>query len=791
MLKNYFKVAWRTIRNNKAFSAINIIGLAFGMACSLLILLWVKDERSVDSFFANGDRVFRIFNREYVDGKKEAGYWTPGLLAGELKKNIPEIEYASGVNSAEGNTFEAGGKILKQDGLFADSDYFKILSYPLLQGNAETALNTPEAIALSDKMATKFFGDAKTAIGKTLRYQNRKDFKVTAVFADPPENSSLKFDFVINWMAYVQDNEWVKDWRNNSPSTFVLLRPAASPALVSSKLKRFLDNYNHTFTANFRLELNLQPFRECYLHSNFVDGELSGGRIEYVRLFSIVAVFILVIACINFMNLSTARSSKRSREIGIRKVAGALRGSLVSQFLSEAVFTTAIAVILAILLVIGLLPYFNTLTGKQIGFPFSDYSFWLELAGLTVLTGLVAGSYPAVFLSAFRPIKVLKGALKFKGTTILFRKGLVVFQFVLSIVLIVGTIVIARQSDYIQHANLGYRKENLLYIPLEGDLGGKYSVLKQQAMGLPTVQLVTCLSDVPTYIGGNRTSTVDWTGRDPNANPMFMVTAAGYDFVKTMQLTLVDGRDFSREFASDSSAYLVNEEAVKLMKYRDPIGKPMALWGMKGHIVGVLKNFHLTSLHQHIEPLIVHLGEANQGGIILVRTTPDDTKPALAGLEKICKELNPKFPFSYYFVDDEFQKLYKSESIASHLTNCFSVLAIFISCLGLLGLAMFTAEQRTREIGIRKVLGASLLSLFTLLSGEFLLLVVVAILIASPLAWWATNHWLEDYAYRVPVSWWIFGVAGGLAVFIALATVSFQGLKAALMNPVKSLRSDG
>jgi ABC-type antimicrobial peptide transport system permease subunit len=665
-----------------------------------------------------------------------------------------------------------------------------MFTYPLLQGNAATALNRPDAISISDKMARQFFGSAGAAIGKTIRYENRKDFAVTAVFSDPPENSSQKFDFVINWMAQVQENQWLKDWRNNSPTTFVMLQPGADAARVGAKLKHFLASYNNTFTSNFRLDLYLQPYGDVYLHSKFENGEVSGGRIEYVRLFSLVALFILIIACINFMNLSTARSVKRSREIGIRKVAGAVRRSLVFQFLSEAVLTTGIAVLLSVILVNLFLPYFNTLMGKQIAFPFSSTSFWLQLAGLTLITGLVAGSYPAIFLSGFRPIQILKGALKISGGSVLFRKGLVVFQFVLSIVLIIGTIVVRKQSNYLQHADLGFNRDNLLYIPLEGDLGTKYELFKQQALKMPEIKSVTCLSDGLIYIGANVTSTVVWDGKDPNANPQFWITAAGYDFVKTMQLQLAAGRDFSRGFATDSTAYLINEEAAKLLKYKDPIGKPLELWGTKGVIVGVLKNFHLTSLHEHINPLIVHLQEGSNGGNILVRSAASDTREALAGLKKICSELNPKFPFTGNFVDEEFKKLYQAEETAGSLTNCFSILAIFISCLGLLGLAMFTAEQRVREIGIRKVLGASVFSLFSLLSREFLLLVLIALLIASPLAWWAVHAWLQDYAYQIPVHWWIFALAGLIAIFISLATVSFQAIKASVANPVKTLRSE-
>jgi putative ABC transport system permease protein len=789
MLNNYIRVAWRALLNSKAFSFINIFGLALGMACSLLIVLWVADEIGTDKFNANGDRLYMMYEREHIDGKIEAGYWTPGLLTQELKRKVPEIQYATGIFEQDRTNFQVADKKLKENGIAADSDYFKMFSYRLLAGDAANALNTPESIALSEKMARVFFGSAAAAYGKTIRWENKRDLRVTAVFADLPHNSSFQFEFVLNWMANLDNNPWLKNWENNSPATAVMLRPGTNAAALSARLSHFLEAYNHNFTATFRLDLAMQPYGDLYLHGNFVNGQPSGGRIEYVRLFSIVAVFILFIACINFMNLTTARSGRRAKEIGIRKVAGAVRGSLAGQFLIEAVLLTAVSAAIALLLVSAVLPYFNSLTDKTLLLPYSSPLFYIGLLALILTTGLLAGSYPALFLSGLAPIRVLKGSLKFTGGSVFFRKGLVVFQFVLSIVLIIGTIVVARQISYVQNADLGYTRENLIYIPLEGDLGRQYDVFRNQVSQLPGVKMISSLQDNPTHIGRDITSTVNWTGKDPNANIQFAITAAGYDFVKTMDLRLAAGRDFAREYPTDSVNYLVNEAAVAMFKYKNPVGMPLELWGQKGTIVGVLKDFHQANLHEAIRPMIIRMYKSDWGNA-LIRIDAQHGKEIVAGLSKITGALNPKFPFTYFFTDEQYQKLYDSDVIVSRLSNCFSVLAIFISCMGLLGLAMFTAEQRRKEIGIRKVLGAGVFSLLSLLSGEFLLLVVIALVVATPLAWWAMDVWLRDYAYPIHIEWWFFGLAGVLAVLIALLTVSFQAVKAALANPVKSLRSE-
>jgi putative ABC transport system permease protein len=789
MIKNYLKIAWRNLWRNKFFSTINILGLALGMACSVLIILWVQNELSVDSFHKNSDRLYAVIERQYYDHKVMGQYSVPGVLADEMKKALPQVEYAAQMAWSSQNTFQVGTKILKLEGTSASADYFKMFSYPLIQGNAQTALNSPVSIAISRKMAVDFFGTPQEAIGKTIRYENKKDFKVTAVFEDLPHNVSSKFEFLINWDSFLDENKWAKDWGNNGPLAYVMLRAGTDAALFDKRIAHFLDTYDKDQSAAFREQLGIQKFEDVYLHNNFKNGKPEDGRVEYVHLFSIIAIFILVIACINFMNLTTARSVKRAREIGVRKVVGAVRSVLIRQFVGEAILLTCFATIIALVIVMLLLPVFNSVTQKQIHFPFGQIKFCLGLIGLTIITGLLSGSYPALFLSSFNPVKVLKGAVKLSTGAAWFRKGLVVFQFMLSVVLIIGTIVISKQVNYIQTKNLGYDRENLIYIPLEGDLTAKYKIFKNEGLNMPGIQQITRISDAPTNFGSS-TSGVKWDGKDPNVNVMFTQVSTGYDFVKTMKLKLVSGRDFSRDFATDSVGYIINETSLKRIGYANPIGKPFTMWGKKGTIVGVLKDFHFNSLHDPILPLIIHFGEETNYGMALIRTKPGQTKQALESAEKLCKELNPNFQFSYYFADAEYQKQYISEQIVGKLSNAFAFLAIFISCMGLLGLAMFTAEQRIKEIGIRKVLGASVGSLFTLLSKEFLILVIIALCIASPLAWLAMHKWLQGYSYRTTIDWWVFVLSGFIAILIALVTVSFQSVKAALMNPVKSLRSE-
>lgn len=788
MIRNYLKVAWRNVVKNKAHTFINMAGLSVGLACSLLIMLWVQNELNMDAFHKSGPNLYQVYEQQHFDNKVTGQYYTPGVLAAELKRVIPEVQYAVSTSFEEEHTFKVGDKIIKLTGGSADADFFKMFSYPLLQGNEQNSLRTISDISISKNMAEAFFGSTQAAMGRTLRLDNRKDFIVTSVFANVGANSSIKFDYLVNWLSYLQDNPWAKDWGNNTPYTYLQLRPDANPDLVDQKIRHLLENLDKDEKkGTFTQELALQRFDQVYLHSNFKEGKIDGGRIEYVNLFSIVAVFILLIACINFMNLTTARSVKRAKEIGVRKAVGAIRGTLIRQFISESLLLTAMAVMVSLLIITALMPLFNQITQKQIELPFHELKFWAELLIITLVTGVVSGSYPALFLSSFNPVKVLKGTLKLDSGTTLFRKGLVVFQFVLSVVLITGTIIISRQVTYIQSINLGFDRENMVYVPLEGNLLKDYDVFKQEALKMPGIKAITRSTSPPTHITPS-TVGVEWQGKTPGTSISFSDASVGYDFIRTCKLNMVAGRDFSKTFATDSDAYIINETAASRLGYADPIGKPITMWGNKGKIIGVVKDFHFSSLHDQIKPLILRFG--GNYGSILVRTMPGKTKEALASLQTVAKQLNPDFQFTYTFSDDDYSKLYNSEQIVSKLSDGFAFLAIFISCLGLLGLAMFTAEQRLKEIGIRKVLGASVGSLFTLLSSEFLLLVIVALLIATPVAWFGMNKWIQNFAYHTPIQWWIFALSGGIIILIALATVSLQAIKAALVNPIKSLRSE-
>jgi len=789
MFKNYFKTALRNLWKNKVFSFINIMGLALGLACSLLIMLWVNDEYSVDAFHENGSQLYSVYERQNHDGVWSAFHGSPGIMADEMKRVLPEVQYATNYAWNDLSTFEANNKIIKETGNHAGQDFFKMFSYRLLEGNAITALKTPSDIAVSKKMAEDFFGSPAEAIGKTIRYQNSKDFKITAVFDNAPQNSTAQFDYILNWQSFLEGNSWAKEWTNNGPLCYIMLRKGTDPKAFEAKIVRFLDKYNKEQTPNDYVRLGIERYGDVYLHSNFKDGELSGGRIQYVQLFSIVAIFILLIACINFMNLTTARSVKRAKEIGIRKVVGAVRAVLIRQFIGEALLIVMFSIAVALLIVTLVLPQFNQLTGKQIIMPFNSTTFWLSIAGLLLITGFISGSYPALYLSSFNPVRVLKGTMKFSTGALWFRKGLVVFQFMLSIILITGTIVVSKQVNYIQSVNLGYDRENLIYIPLEGDLTGKFELFKNQSLNMPGIKSITRMTQNPTQIE-NGTGGVEWDGKNPNSGIEFTWSMVGYDFTKTMHAQMVQGRDFSKDFATDSVGYIVNETALKIIGYKKPLGKPLTFWDKKGTIVGVIKDFHFNSLHESINPLVISLGENITWGVALVRTEPGKTKEALASLEKVCKSLNPQFPFTYKFSDEEYQKLYKSEQVVSQLSNYFSFLAIFISCLGLLGLVIFTAEQRTKEFGIRKVLGASPATLFSLLSKEFLFLVLIAMIVACPVAWIVMDKWLQDYEYRINITWSMFVIAGLLAILIALVTVSFQAIKTSIANPVKSLRTE-
>ncbi|QMU31214.1 ABC transporter permease [Adhaeribacter radiodurans] len=785
MLQNYLKIALRNLLRHKAFSFINILGLALGMTCSILIMLWVQDETSYNKFHKNGPQLYRIMaNLNW--GETQTGNNTPQPLGEALRKDIPEITHVAQMTDWDlGVIFKANGKTNKETkGRFVGPELFQMFSFPLVEGDPKTALATPDAIVISQSLARKYFGN-QAALGQIINLKDQSNVRVTGVMQDMPQNSSLRVDFVLPIEVFVKKNDWVKTWGNFSLTTFLQLRPDANFAKVDAQVRKYMPQNHPEQKADFFL----QPLSEMHLHA-YKAGKPDGGRIVYVRLFTLVAVFILLIACINFMNLATARSAKRSKEVGIRKVIGAARSLLMGQFMGEALLTALLAMLLSLLLVILLLPTFNQVTGKFINLNYTHPAFLLSLGGITVLTGLIAGSYPALFLSSLEPVKVLKGNIKFGFKSLLFRKGLVVFQFTLSLILMVGTAVIYRQINFIQNRNLGFDRENVISIGVEGGLDKNIKVFKTELLQTPGIKGVTTTSDLPMSIY-NSSADLQWPGKSDKKATSISGVFVDYDYFTTMNIRLKDGRTFSRDFASDSSAYMINEAAADMMGMKNPIGQTVSFWNGKGKIIGVVQNFHTQSLHEPIKPLIMlPLPEPRGEGLVLIRTEPGKTKEALTNLEKVTRKYNPGYPFEYKFLDEVFEEQYKSEMTIGTLINCFAGLAIFISCLGLFGLALFTAEQRTKEIGVRKVLGASVVNIVALLSKDFLKLVVLANVLAWPLAWWAMSKWLQNFAFRADLGWWIFALAGVATLGIALLTVSFQAVRSAVANPVNSLRSE-
>lgn len=790
IIRNNVKVALRSLWKNRGFSAINIVGLALGLACSLLIFLWISDEKGIDSFHNNSDRLYQVYERQYFDGKIQGQFYTPAPLAEELKKVIPDIEMACSYGWAMPHNFSVGTKVIKQSGTGAGKDFFRIFSYPLAAGSAREALLTPESISISRSMAVSLFGNPEAAMNQTIRYENNRDFIVKAVFEDITTQSSTKFDFLFSWEAFNQMNPWLDNWGNNAPLTYVLLGKGADKRATEAKIKGFIERYEDDRAYGFHVELGLSLFKDVYLNSHFDNGVITGGRSEYVHLFSLVAIFILTIACINFMNLTTARSVKRAKEVGVRKVVGAGRSSLIAQFIGEAVLIAVFAALLSLLLAAMALPFFNQITGKHMLLPFNNGRFWSMMLLLTFITGLLSGSYPALFLSGFNPVRILKGgSLKAGPAALWLRQSLVVFQFVLSVILIISTILISRQVNYVQQANPGYDRENLIYIPLDNQrVVDNVTAFTTEAARISGVVKIAEVNDVPTNVQ-NKTIGVKWPGKDPKAKIEFAAMAVGYGYLETMKLQLVSGRDFSKAYA-DSNSYILTESAVKRIGYKDAVGQPLTFWGKEGHIIGVVKDFHFESLRENIRPLIFRLTTRDNTAMLVMRVAPRQTQAVLTQLKKVWNAINPMVPFAYQFASEEYSQLYKNEQVIKSLSEVFAGLAIVISCLGLLGLSMFTAEQRVKEFGVRKVLGAGFLSLCGLLSLNFLLLVGIAFAIATPLAWWGMNVWLSNYAYHTDISWSVFAIAGGAALLVAQITILFQAVKVARANPLKSLKAE-
>lgn len=790
MIRNYFKIAWRNIIRYKAFSAINIIGLSIGMMCSILILLWVQNERSYDRFHENASQIYRV--TASLPGLEAAVI--PPVMIAELKEKLPVIKNMVRISYPEKHIIELGAKkFLEEGAYYVDSTFLQVFSFPITEGNRNTALSRPNAVVITKSIAKKYFG-SKEAIGQTLRINNNRNVVVTGIVDNGGINSHFQFDFIMPISAIAHTNNDLKDgiWDNFSFFGYLQLDKNFHPTSVAlTNLENQINKIykEHVSEKDLMTNYHLQPLIDIHLGSNYVGDLPGGGNALYVKIFFIVALFILGVACINFMNLATARSSRRAKEVGLRKTVGAGRMQIIIQFLSESLFISFLALLIAILLVCLLLPAFNNLTGKQIVLQVFDRKIILMLVCVVLFTGLISGSYPALFLSGFKPVKVLKGDVKRMSAARVFRNSLVVLQFVVSIMLLVGTIVVYKQLNFIKNMNLGFEKSDLVYMPMMGDLYYKKDATKIALHNNALTNDFTIISDLPTNLL-NSSSTVSWDGKDPNQQTMFANMAVDDAFVDVFGIKILNGRSFFKNSKADSNNYIINEKAAKIIGLtpKDAIGKAFSLFGIKGIIVGIAKDFNFKPVQQPIEPLILRYN--NGAGIAVVRTKPGTTETTIKALEKINASLNPSTPFSFGFVDQDLANLYKGEQQIGNLFNVFTLLALFISCLGLYGLSAFLAEQRTKEIGVRKVLGASVFNVVYLLSSNFTKLVLVAIVIAIPLSWFVINKWLDGFAYRTNISWLVFFSASLLSLLLALFTISYESIKVAFVSPAKSLHTE-
>lgn len=813
MLINYLKIAWRTLRKQQGFSFITIFGLAVGLACCMLIMLYVLDELSYDRYNAKANRIYRI-QSDIRFGSNDLHFAvSPDPIGPTLKKDYPQVEQFVRLHQRGTWLVKRVGEPtnLREDNItFADSTLFEVFTLPFIAGDPKRALAEPNTVVISESAAKRHFG-TQNPLGQTLLFDNKQTFKVSGVMRDMPTNSHFRSDFFVSMLS---DNYPWGQWLSNNHHTYILLKPGTDPAAFTKNFETIVDKYvgpqalqmigstiDEFRKAGNRIGYWLMPLTDIHLHSRQQVELAPNGDIQYVYIFSAVALFVLIIACINFMNLATAHSANRAKEVGVRKVMGSERNQLIGQFMMESVLTTALAMLLALGLVAVALPSFSAIAAKTLNVRQLVPSYYLPLfIALPIIVGVLAGSYPALFLSSFQPITVLKGGTVSRRINVNFRSvglrsGLVVFQFMMSMVLIVGTLVIYRQITFIQTKNVGFNRDQLLMVNDVDAIGKQAETFRQEVVGLPGVVSGSVSGYLP--IPSNRSDNAFFPAGQLDLTKGINMQQWGvdYDYLKTLNMQLVQGRDFSKRFGADSTGIILNEAAARVFGFKNPIGQhiwryddPQLKVRKTYTIIGVVKNFHFESLRQNISALSLVL-EPNSGSASF-RVATTDLTALMKQIKAKWHQFAPGQPFSYQFMNESFDNMYRAEQRVGTIALIFAVLAVLIACLGLFGLTAFMAEQRTKEIGIRKVLGASIPSLIRLLSKDFLKLVIVAILIASPIAWYAMTQWLRDFAYRIDIEWWVFALAGGLAIAIALLTVSFQSVKAALMNPVKSLRSE-
>ncbi len=782
MVKNIIKTAFRVFWKERGYSLLNILGLTVGICASLLLFLYIQDEYAVNKFHENTDRIYRVMEHQHYSDDIFTTNGNPGPLKDAFKEELPEVEYIAQVTWEQERLFIVDNQSFKETGRIASEDFFKVFSFPFVEGSAEGALVAPDVAYLSESLAKKIFGE-KPALNETVTINGWGDYRIGGVFADVPANSTVNFDFMLPIAPWMEQNDWLEEWGNNGIRDFMTLHEGVDIDAFNAKILNFIKEHDEGSS----IEIFAQNLGDLYLYNKFKDGKQAGGRITYVRLFTVVAIFILVIACINFMNLATARASKRAKEIGIKKVTGSTRGQLIAQFMGESIIMALVSSVLAGLLVMVLLPGLNDFTGKEMAFSILHLPSGAMLLGVALTVGILAGSYPSVFLSSFAPVKVLKGTFRSSGWSAGIRKGLVVFQFLVSIFLIIGTMVVHKQISFVKDKNLGYSKDNLIYLPVEGDLANRLDVFKSRMLENPNIKSMTTSSAVPIYLSSSTSGGFRWEGKDPESSILFQLLLVGHDFFQTFDMEMERGRAFDERLSSDTANIVVNEVTAASMALEEPLNYPVNFWGREGQLVGIVKNFHFASLHSRIEPLVISL-RPERAEYVFLKIDGQNTEEALAYVEEGFKELNPRYPFEYEFLDQSYADLYERETNIGALANYFAAIAVFISLLGLFGLASFAAEQRIKEIGIRKVLGAGVGNLVLLLARNFLVLVVLGFGLAVPLAWFFMTDWLSAFEYQVSIGAGIFLIAGGSSVLVALLTVSYHSLRAAYANPVKSLR---
>lgn len=793
MLTN-LKAAFRSLRKNKTYNTLNILGLAIGIACAALIFLWVEDEMNYNTVHIKKNNLYRLNINKKFDGRIFTMGSTPRPMAAALKNEVTGIVNTARVSDEPQKVlFSFDHKSLYATGRYADPEIFKMFTLPFEQGSASNAFAQLHSVVITEATAKKFFGEEKNVIGKTVRIDNQQDFVVTGVLKDLPENTSLKFEWLAPYEFDIQQDQAALSWDSYGPYTYIELDPNVSETIVNQQLKNFI----HDKEASQQSEAFLFPMSDWRLYSEFEGGkQTGGGRIKQVRILTIIAWIILLIACINFMNLAIAGSQKRAKEVGVRKVLGAEKKRLIAQFIGEALLMTMLAAAVAIILIMISLPGYNLLMQKNLSIQLNEPAHIIALLTIALICGLAAGSYPALYLSSFRPVSVLKGLKLKAGSAVWIRKGLVVLQFAVSVVFIISTIIVYQQLQHIKNRDLGFNKENLVQVDMQHNIAAIFPLIKQDLLQSGLIENAAMI-DRAIIGGGNTDSRFRWEGKAPDQEISIAYRGVSNEYITTTGMKIIEGRDFDANTAAGNNAIVINQAMAKIISKESAVGK--IIESPRGNeegiytsltVIGVVKDYVYGDMYGKPGP-VIFFNVPERANLVYVRPKPQSNpEQAIATIAAVMKKHNPAYPFEYRFVDEQFNEKFQNEALIGKASGVFAALAIIISCLGLFGLAAYSAERRIKEVGIRKVLGASVTGLVGLLSKDFLQLVAISCLVAFPVAWWMMHDWLQAYQYRVTISWWIFAAAGVGAVLIALFTVGTQAIKAALTNPVKTLRSE-